>query len=568
MMHTDCLIIGFNDFDFEKTVDMIRGNDPTSGGYRDINLAFLNMQGHPHHAMDILNHVNGWEPRTYHNSDFVWPVVLCLSSYLAKNGFTFDYINLFQHEKDALRDKLEKGGIRTVAITTTLYVVPQPIIEIVQFIRTHNTDVEIVIGGPFISSQAAMLDADGLSELFSYLGGDYYVISSEGEKALCDLLDALKTQKNLADIENIAYRQKDTFVHSTISVERNSLEENSVDYSLFAKEKFGQFLSLRTAKSCPFSCAFCGFPDRAGKYTYLDLAHVERTLDSIKNLGTVNTLTFLDDTFNVPKKRFREIMQLMIDKGYGFKWNSFYRSDHGDEATIDLMQRAGCEGVFLGVESGSDAILEKMNKKSRRKDYLSAIKMFRERDILTHCNLIIGFPGETPDTVAESMSFLEESKSDFYRAQLWFCDPITPVWKQKEELGIENFAFNWSHNTMNCQQATAFVEQMFLEVQNSIWLPQQGFEMWSLFYLQRNGFSREQIKGFLRAFNDGIREKLLIPDQQEPSEQILKNLSYWGRRDGFDHLRGMNNHPPLYAPHTPPTNTALHNNDQFEAFAF
>lgn len=258
----------------------------------------------------------------------------------------------------------------------------------------------------------------------------------------------------------------------------------------------------------------------------------------------------------------------MIDKEYGFKWNSFYRSDHGDEATIDLMQRAGCEGVFLGVESGSDAILEKMNKKSRRKDYLSAIKMFRERDILTHCNLIIGFPGETPDTVAESMSFLEESKSDFYRAQLWFCDPITPVWKQKEELGIENFAFNWSHNTMNCQQATAFVEQMFLEVQNSIWLPQQGFEMWSLFYLQRNGFSREQIKGFLRAFNDGIREKLLIPDQQEPSEQILKNLSYWGRRVGFDHLRGMNNHPPLYDPRTQPTNTALHNDDQLEAFAF
>ena len=567
-MQTDCLIIGFNDFDFKKTVDMIRGNDPTSGGYRDINLAFLNINERPHHAMDVLNHVNGWDPHTYHNSDFVWPVVLCLGSYLAKNGFNFDYVNLFQQERENLRDKLEKGGIRTVAITTTLYVVPQPIIEIVQFIRAHNKDVQIIIGGPFISSQAAMLDKNGLSELFSFLGGDYYVISSEGEKALCDLLGAIKTESDLADINNIAYRQNDDFIHNTITVERNGLEDNPINYDLFPKKNFGQFLSLRTAKSCPFSCAFCGFPDRAGKYTYLDLDHVERTLDRIKDLGSVNTLTFLDDTFNVPKKRFRQIMQLMIDKGYGFKWNSFYRSDHGDETTIDLMQRAGCEGVFLGVESGSDTILEKMNKKSRRKDYLSAIKMFRERDILTHCNLIIGFPGETPDTVAESVSFLEESESDFYRAQLWFCDPITPVWKQKEELGIENFAFNWSHNTMSCQQATAFVEKMFLEVQNSIWLPQQGFEMWSLFYLQRNGFSRTQIKGFIRAFNDGIREKLLIPDQNTPGEQIMKNLSYWGRRDGFRRSRGMHTHAPLYDPIKPETNALPHNDDQLEAFAF
>jgi len=568
MTTTDCLIIGFNDFDFPRTVEMIRGNDPSAGGYRDINLAFIDIEGTPHHAMDVLNHVNDHPDPAYHNSDFMWPVVLYLGSFLSKRGFTFDYINLFQQEKESLRKKLQTGNIHTIAITTTLYVVPQPILEIVEFIRRYDQDVKIIIGGPFISSQAAMLDKDGLRDLFSYLGGDYYVIASEGEDALCQILSALKYDSSLERINNIAYRQGDSFNINDGPPERNALAENPVDYSLFDTHRFGEFLSIRTAKSCPFSCAFCGFPDRAGKYTYLDLDHVERELDAIADLGGITTLTFLDDTFNVPKKRFRDIMQLMIDKEYGFKWNSFYRSDHGDEVTIDLMQRAGCEGVFLGVESGSDTILQKMNKKSRRKDYMQAIRLFRERDILTHSNLIIGFPGETEETVAESISFLQESQSDYYRAQIWFCDPITPVWQKKDELGIKNFAFNWTHNTMTAQQAAAHVEHMFLNVQNATWLPQQGFELWSLFYLQRQGFSRFQIKNYLRAFNDAIREKLLFTNQQSPRREVLDNLAYWGQLRPIDPDGDHSAHAPLYDPDASFLNPAMHQTDQQEAFAF
>ena len=93
---------------------------------------------------------------------------------------------------------------------------------------------------------------------------------------------------------------------------------------------------------------------------------MEQELNAIREIGTVTTLTFIDDMFNVPKARFKEMLRMMIDNQYGFKWNCFYRSDHGDEEAIELMGKAGCEGVFLGVESGSDAMLEKMNKTARR----------------------------------------------------------------------------------------------------------------------------------------------------------------------------------------------------------
>src|SRR6185369_13411980 len=146
---------------------------------------------------------------------------------------------------------------------------------------------------------------------------------------------------------------------------------------------------------------------------------------------------------------------------YGFRWNSFYRSDHGDPATIELMSEAGCEGVFLGIESGSDQMLERMNKASRRHDYLGALEVFNRTGIQTYASLILGFPGETEETIAETVSLIEEGRPTFYRAQLWYCDPITPIWERREELGIQGSAFNWSHDTMDWRTACEHIERIF-----------------------------------------------------------------------------------------------------------
>jgi hypothetical protein len=67
-----------------------------------------------------------------------------------------DYVNLFHLEKDMLREKLSKGDVLSVAITTTLYVIPEPIIAIVEFIRKCNPSVKIIVGGPFIANQLSV----------------------------------------------------------------------------------------------------------------------------------------------------------------------------------------------------------------------------------------------------------------------------------------------------------------------------------------------------------------------------------------------------------------------------
>src|SRR5258708_476076 len=382
---------------------------------------------------------------------------------------------------------------------------------------------KIMGGGRLISNQekSKKMLVEGF---FTAIGADFYVISSEGEATLAELISALKNGVPLETISNLSYRNGNEYIFNPQMMESNALEENMVDYSLFPRAEIGQFVTTRTAKSCPFSCAFCGFPQRAGQYTYMSVAAVEREIRELRELVTVTRVTFIDDTFNVPKARFKEILRMMIRNRYEFKWNCLCRSDDGDEEAIELMGKAGCEGVFLGVESGSDLMLQKMNKSARRKDYLRAIPLLTNAGVSTYASLIIGFPGETYDTVQETISLIEEAKPEYFRAQLWYCDPVTPIWNKREEYGIRGSGFQWSHQSMDVNTACALIDRLFLCVEGSIWLPQFGFEQWSTFYLQRRGMSVEQIHRFLRSFNEIIKERILKPQTARARPELMERL--------------------------------------------
>src|SRR4026207_1936604 len=128
----DCLITGFYDYDLEKYVEMLKTYGKDSGAFKDLDLAIIKIGGKHYRALDVLEkfHYRG-EPngskghRPFHNADFLWPTISYLGSYLAKRGFSFEYVNLFHYEKERLREKLKRDKVLTVAITTTLYVIPQ-----------------------------------------------------------------------------------------------------------------------------------------------------------------------------------------------------------------------------------------------------------------------------------------------------------------------------------------------------------------------------------------------------------------------------------------------------------
>jgi len=215
----------------------------------------------------------------------------------------------------------------------------------------------------------------------------------------------------------------------------------------------------------------------------------------------VRNVVFIDDTFNVPLPRFKDICRLMIERDYQFNWFSYFRCSNSDEEAIELMARSGCKGVFLGIESGSPAILKNMNKAATIEKYATGIRLLHDAGILTFGSFIAGFPGETDDTVAESVQFIREHRPTFYRTQLWYCEPRTPIDRQRAKFGITGDGFVWSHASMDSLKGMEHIERMFLGIDESVWLPQWSFDFWFIPYALGRGLSTTQFRDFVRRAN-------------------------------------------------------------------
>jgi anaerobic magnesium-protoporphyrin IX monomethyl ester cyclase len=523
----DSIIIGYNNYEMNAYVSKVKSMGLTSGAYRDLNVNHIKYADNAYYALDILSHFyhEGREAsqKPFHVFDLLNPAIIYLGTYLHKRGFNFNYVNLFHFEKEKLQALLTENEVLTVAITTTNYVSPEPIQEIISFVKKYNQQAKIIVGGPYINYQYKTQDRSVVIGQFEYLDADFYVMNVQGEESLVNILKSLKNGHDFDQINNIAYKFNGHYVFTLPAAENTKIAENMVDFSLFPQEDIGTFVNLRTAISCPFACDFCAYPVSAGKYNYLSPHYIERELDYLHSLGTVSTIFFMDDTFNVPKERFHNILRMMIKNQYKFKWSSFLRCDHADEETIELMAQSGCEGVFLGIESGSEFMLRRMKSNASLDQYFNGMSLLHKFGIATHANVIVGFPGETYDTVQETVAFIEEAKPTFFKAQLWYADPITPVWAHKQAYGIKGSAYNWSHDTMDYQTACDLIDHMILSVENSIWSTQYGF-VWGVFYLQRRGMKIDQVIAFAKAYNQLIKEKLLFPNKPGIYPQLIENL--------------------------------------------
>ena len=439
-----------------------------------------------------------------------------LTNFLQKRNFGAKYINLFQQEKEKLIGYLAQEPL-CVAITTTFYVVNLPLDEMIEFIRKHNPRVKIVVGGPLIANHTRNYHGNELVATLNDIGADFYINEGQGELTLSQLVGCLKNGGELADVPNLIYFEEGTLCRTKVIPEVNSLNEEFIDWRTFPDEVLGPTIQTRTARSCAFNCSFCNYPARAGKLTLGDIATIELELNSMRALGDVKNVVFIDDTFNVPLPRFKDICRMMIKNDYQFNWFSYFRCSNSDEEAIELMAQSGCKGVFLGIESGSPTILKNMTKAASPEKYVEGMRMLHQHNILTFGSFIIGFPGETEETVQETIDFIKETKPTYWRAQNWYCEPGTPVDRRRAEFGITGEGFVWSHNTMDSLTAMDHIDRMFLSIDESIWLPQWSFDFWIIPYLLGRGISLEQFREFMFHANKLLALEIAYVPQQEKS---------------------------------------------------
>lgn len=508
----DVVIIGYNDIDIAEVERGHKQMEKFSGGYSNFKTNTINIGSERIPFMTLLNRAleeaTGEDPR-YHLCDLPSLGASYLKSFLTRRGYNAEIINFFNYERDRFASLLEQRP-NAVAITTTFYVDERPIAELVKYIRERSPSTRIIVGGPHVFNVCSHNDPVTQEHIFRRMGADVYVFDSQGELTLSRVLHALRLSDtpDLDGIPNLIYTSDNTsFQRTAREVENNDMNADIIDWRGFDRSFYTPTVQMRTARSCAFKCAFCRYPVVAGELTLTDIDRIEEEMRVLHEAGVKN-LIFIDDTFNVPLPRFKKICRMMIKNQFDFNWFSYFRCSNSDDEAFDLMAESGCKGVFLGIESGDQSILVNMNKSAKIERYRYGIARLKERDIKAFASIIVGYPGETADTVKRTMEFLVETAPHFYRAELYYHDTNAPVAQRTEDFGIKRAGYSWSHASMDWREAAHWVETMYKTIDTSTILPLYMYDFWAMPYLLGKDMSLGKFGAFTRVAHEMLVDSL------------------------------------------------------------
>jgi radical SAM superfamily enzyme YgiQ (UPF0313 family) len=178
--------------------------------------------------------------------------------------------------------------------------------------------------------------------------------------------------------------------------------------------------------------------------------NIKMELRQLSNDYGIQWIRFPDDNLMLNKKWFNEFLDMMITTG--LKWTCLARADDLTEDIVRKMRSARCQEIFFGVESGSQMLLNKMNKNIKVEKNINAIKICKEVGIKSCAYMMFGFPGEDEKTINETIQFLENTNPDKSRISQFLPIPGSDVYFHPEKYNIQikfdpdNFWYFDDHN--------------------------------------------------------------------------------------------------------------------------
>ena len=271
-------------------------------------------------------------------------------------------------------------------------------IEISRVAKQINPDVKIVFGG--------ITPTFLWKHFLTHFPEIDYVVRGEGEYTFLKLVKCIEKRdlKKIRDIRGIAYRKKKKPV-KTLDVEPvRDLDELPNPAKYFAYEH------LALTRGCPGNCTFCGSPKFWGQRVRFHSA--DYFVDQLE-LQYKRGITFFlisDDTFTFKKERVIEICRQIIERGLKITWFAISRVNFITEEVVLWMRKAGCIQISFGIESGSPKIRDALNKKTSNDQIKNAFRITMQHGILARAYIIFGCPGETRETIQESIDLINEIK--------------------------------------------------------------------------------------------------------------------------------------------------------------
>jgi anaerobic magnesium-protoporphyrin IX monomethyl ester cyclase len=271
-----------------------------------------------------------------------------------------------------------------------------------------------------------------------------YGILGEAEVTVKELINAVERKENLADVKGIVYRDRGEIKKTPKRDLIEDLDQLPIPlHELLPIDKYSlpyigkRYTFVLASRGCPYLCTFCRQPIMwQRKVRTRTPESIMKELRYLKGIGVTNIM-FHSDTFTIDKGIVIKLCQMMVDEGLKLRWCCNSRVDTVDDEMLMWMKRAGCWMIAYGIETGSQKILENV-KKGAQATVVRAEKAIRETrsaGIKAWGYFIFGLPGETRQTISQTIGLAKRLHLDFVNFAVGAPYPGTEFYRQAKENG-------------------------------------------------------------------------------------------------------------------------------------
>ena len=393
-----------------------------------------------------------------------------LADLLDREGIAYEIMTfdlLFSNPKKA--NKLLNETSVVFASTTLLHDLSEllPLIKMLK--KKHN---KIILGGALCGSLYKHWEGDSMVDIMAIGYGEFLV------PVLADWIRSNFHEISTPVQGRSVQKENTMFLFSGVP------ESDDLDFlptpdwrvaEKYHQKKFNH-IYYESVRGCPYRCNFCNYPflfdDK--KFRIKSAEKIAADWKFYQDKLDVKYITCLDSLFTLPKNRLIRLCELLLEQETDIKWICYARADDlVDESLVKLMKAAGVHQVQIGIESGNQMMLDQMNKKCTVEHNLVAIENCRKHGITTIISLIVGYPGETEDTLNDTLNFLRKARPDFhFLATFSVRIEDVPMFSKtnRERFGLEktdnpySFAPYWTHDTMRCSEVGQQVRKLSMKI--------------------------------------------------------------------------------------------------------
>lgn len=363
--------------------------------------------------------------------------ILYISAYLEKNKIAHQvldttFISFDTFTKQLLTIKPEVIGIYTNLMTK------MNVLKIIRFIRQNHQlqTCKIILGGPEIRYNAE-----------NYLkNGAHLLVVGEGEQTFLEICQHVISHSALPEaIDGIAFLNNNEVVFTQERALIKNIDilpmpaRDKIDLKLYgnAWKKFHGYsmYSISTMRGCPYTCKWCSRAVYGGTYRRRSAKLVVDEMELLKTVYQPDQIWFVDDVFTINHKWLREFKNEVVNRGIKIPYEIITRADRMNDEVIQLLKESGCFRVWIGAESGSQAVIDAMDRRVDVQQVREMIIKTKAQGMEAGTFIMLGYPGETKADIAETIKHLQISNPTFYTITLAYPIAGTPLYEEvKEEM--------------------------------------------------------------------------------------------------------------------------------------